>query len=72
MSSEDSSSPVLVDGKIYVTSEDGITTVMKAGPEFGVIAENDLESYTLPSVAVSQGQLFLRTEDFLYCIGQKQ
>lgn len=67
-----SSSPVLVEDKIYVTSEDGVTTVMKAGPEFGVIAENDLESYTLPSVAVSQGQLFLRTEDFLYCIGEKQ
>lgn len=67
-----SSSPVLADGKIYVTSEDGITTVMKAGPEFEVIAENDLESYTLPSVAVSEGQLFLRTEDYLYCIGERK
>ena len=67
-----SSSPVLADGKIYITSEDGITTVMKAGTEFGVIAENDLESYTLPSVAVSQGQLFLRTEDYFYCIGERK
>ena len=67
-----SSSPVLADGKIYITSEDGITTVMKAGPEFGVVAENDLESYTLPSVAISRGQLFLRTEDFLYCVGEKK
>lgn len=66
-----SSSPVLADGKIYVTSEDGITTVMKAGPEFGVLSENDLESYTLSSVAVSQGQLFMRTEDFFYCIGER-
>lgn len=67
-----SSSPVLVDDRIYVTSEDGVTTVMRAGPEFGIIAENDLESYTLPSVAVSRGQLFLRTEDFLYCVGDKK
>jgi outer membrane protein assembly factor BamB len=67
-----SSSPVLVEDRIYVTSEDGVTTVMKAGAEFGIIAENDLESYTLPSVAVSRGQLFLRTEDFLYCIGERQ
>jgi len=66
-----SSSPVLADGKVYVTSEDGITTVMKAGPEFGIIAENDLESYTLSSVAVSQGQLFMRTEGFFYCIGER-
>lgn len=67
-----SSSPVLADGKIYITNEDGVTTVMKAGVEFGVIAENDLESYTLPSVAVSQRQLFLRTEDYFYCIGARR
>ena len=67
-----SSSPVLADGKVYVTNEDGVTTVMKAGAEFGVIAENDLESYTLSSVAVSQGQLFLRNAEFLYCIGERR
>ena len=67
-----SSSPVLADGKVYITNEDWVTTVMKAGAEFGVIAENDLESYTLSSVAVSQGQLFLRNADFLYCIGDRR
>jgi outer membrane protein assembly factor BamB len=63
-----SASPVLADGKIYATSEDGVTTVLKAGPEFEVLAENHLESYTLSSPAISRGQLFLRTEEFLYCI----
>ena len=67
-----SSSPVLADGKVYITNEDGVTTVMKAGAEFDVIAENDLESYTLSSVAVSQGQLFLRNAEFLYCIGDRR
>ena len=67
-----SSSPVLADGKVYITNEDGVTTVMKAGAEFDVIAENDLESYTLSSVAVSQGQLFLRNAEFLYCIGERR
>ncbi|HSF18841.1 MAG TPA: PQQ-binding-like beta-propeller repeat protein [Vicinamibacteria bacterium] len=64
-----SASPVLADGKIYATSEDGITTVVKAGPFFEVLAENNLESYTLSSPAISRGQIFLRTEDYLYCIG---
>ena len=66
-----SSSPVLADGNLYVTSEDGVTTVMKADSSFEVIAENDLESYTLSSVAVSEGQLFMRTEDYFYCIGDR-
>jgi outer membrane protein assembly factor BamB len=64
-----SSSLVLADGKIYATNEDGVTTVIRAGPKFDVLAENRLESYTLSSPAISKGQIFLRTEDFLYCIG---
>ena len=35
-------SPVLADGKIYVTNEDGLTSVVRAGPKFEVLAENDL------------------------------
>ena len=66
-----SSSPVLADGKIYVTNEDGLTTVLKAGPKFEVLAENDLSDYTLSSVAISDGHIFLRTEHFLYAIGRR-
>ena len=67
-----SSSPVLADGKIYITSEDGITTVMKAGPNFEILARNNLADYSLSSVAISDGQLFLRTAQHLYCIGKRQ
>ncbi len=42
-----SASPVIADGKVYVTSEDGVTTVIEAGPVFKVLAENDLGDYTL-------------------------
>ena len=66
-----SSSPVLADGKVYVTNEDGLTTVLKAGPKFEVLAENDLSDYTLSSPAISDGQIFLRTEHFLYAIGRR-
>lgn len=66
-----SSSPVLADGKIYVTNEDGVTTVVKAGPEFEVLAENALNDYCLSSPAISGGQIFIRTAQNLYCIGKK-
>ena len=66
-----SSSPVLADDKIYVTNEEGLTTVVKAGPKFEVLAENPLNDYTLSSPAISDGQIFIRTATNLYCIGKK-
>ncbi|HWQ32329.1 MAG TPA: PQQ-binding-like beta-propeller repeat protein [Blastocatellia bacterium] len=66
-----SSSPVLADGKIYISNEDGLTTVIKAGPQFEVLAENELGDYCLSSPAISDGQIFIRTSKFLYCIGPR-
>jgi outer membrane protein assembly factor BamB len=66
-----SSSPVLADGKIYITNEDGLTTVLRAGPKFEVMAENDLNDYCLSSLAISDGQIFIRTAQHLYCIGKR-
>ena len=40
-----SSSPLLADGKIYATNEDGTTTVLKAGGEFEILAVNKLNEY---------------------------
>ena len=66
-----SASPLLADGKLYVTNERNITTVLAAGPEFKVLATNELDgSYTLSSIAVSGDQLFLRTSTHLYCIAK--
>ena len=66
-----SGSPVLADGKIYVTNEDGLTTVVAAGPKFQVLAENPLNDYVLSSPAISDGQIFIRTAQHLYAIGKK-
>ena len=66
-----SSSPVLADGKIYATNEDGLTTVVKAGPQFEILAENALNDYTLSSPAISDGQIFMRTAQHLYCFGKR-
>ena len=58
-------------GEIYITSEDGLATVMRAGASFEVLAENALDSYTLSSPAISEGQIFQRTDDYFYCIGKR-
>ncbi len=63
-----SSSPVLADGKIYIGNEAGLVTVLKAGPEFEVLAENDFADYMLSSPAISGGRIFLRTTHYLYAI----
>ena len=72
-----SASPILADGKIYVTTEEtGLTTVYRAGPKFEIISSNrlldDCAPYCLSTVAVSDGQLFLRTSSFLWAIGDRR
>jgi len=64
-----SSSPTLADGKIYALSEDGITTVVKAGREFEILAKNSLDGYTLSTPSVSQGHLYIRAGQTLFAIG---
>ena len=66
-----SASPVLADGKIYITNEGGTTSVFKAGREFEVLAENVVDDYCLSSLAISDGQIFLRTTKHLYAIGER-
>ncbi|HXW05333.1 MAG TPA: PQQ-binding-like beta-propeller repeat protein [Vicinamibacterales bacterium] len=67
-----SASPVIAEGRIYVTSEnEGLTSVFTAGPKFQLIAENPLEDYCLSSPAVSGGQIFIRTDRHLWAIGER-
>ena len=68
------SSPVLADGKIYVVSQHNGTYVVAAKPHFELLAHNrfsDDDSRTNASPAVDQGQLLLRTDRRLYCIGTR-
>ena len=63
-----SASPLLADGKIHCTSEDGTTTIVKAGSEFEILGTNKLEGLTLASPMAVDSQIFIRTADYLYCI----
>lgn len=65
-----SASPVAGDGKVYFTNEAGTTTVVQAGVEFVVLAENRLEEEVLASPAISRGALLIRAGKRLYCIGK--
>ena len=66
-----SGSFVLADGKLYITNEDGLTSVVRAGPKFELLAENNFDDYTLSSPAISDGQIFIRTTGWLWAVGKR-
>jgi outer membrane protein assembly factor BamB len=68
---EYSASPVYADGKIYLFSEDGKTTVIKPSRTFEKLAENKLDEGFLASPAIAGRALFLRTRTHLYRIEKK-
>lgn len=66
-------SVLAADGKLFAVSRRRGTFVLEAKPEYTVIAQNDLgdDSDFNASPAVSRGQLFLRSNQALYCLGKK-
>lgn len=65
-----SASPVLADGKIYITREDGTTFVLEQGNEFKVLATNELpDEFVVATPVFVDGRILIRTADHLYCIG---
>ena len=64
-----SASPVAGDGKVYLLSETGETVVLRAGRTPQILSRNDLGERSLASPAISNGQLFIRTDQHLVCIG---
>ena len=61
-------SPISAGDRIYIPSEEGITYVLKAGPNFEELARNPLDGKLAASPAVAGNCLFLRSEKYLYCI----
>ena len=65
-------SPTVADGKLYIMDEKGTVFVCGTGDEFQQLAKiemGDAEG-SRASIAVSQGQLFIRTTQALYCVGK--
>lgn len=69
-----SSSPVAVGDLVYMCSEDGTVYVLLTGDEFELVSRNPLGAKEgeifRSSMAVSNGQIFLRSDKRLYCVGE--
>jgi outer membrane protein assembly factor BamB len=67
-------SPIYADGKIYVLSERGTTTVLNPSDDpktpAEIIATNKLDELSRASIAVAGKQLIIRTANRLWCIGK--
>lgn len=63
-------SPVAGDGKIYLFSETGETIVVAAGREPRVLERNQLDERIVASPGISKGQIFIRSDQHLVCIGK--
>ncbi|MDQ3069151.1 MAG: PQQ-binding-like beta-propeller repeat protein [Acidobacteriota bacterium] len=66
-----SGSPVVSDGRIYASSEDGDIFVVKAGAAFEVLAQNSLGESLMATPAIAGGTLFVRGQRTLFAIGKK-
>jgi outer membrane protein assembly factor BamB len=67
-------SPVLADGRLYYVSQLNGTYVLAARPEYDMLAHNvvaDDKGRWNASPAVSDGQILLRSDEYLYCIANK-
>jgi hypothetical protein len=65
-----SASLVTAGGLVYFLADDGITKVVRPGKTLDVVAENPLGEYCYASPAISQGQIIIRGEKHLYCLGK--
>lgn len=61
-------SPLLADGKLYLTDEGGTTHVVKAGKEFEVVGTNPLDDLIWSSPAAAGDKLLFRGVKGLYCV----
>lgn len=66
-----SASLVSAGGLVYFTDDDGVTKIVRPGPEQEIVAESELGESCYASPAISNGQIFMRAEEHLYCIDRQ-
>ena len=64
-----SASPVAADGRIYLSGEDGVVFVVRAGPRFELLAANDMGEPLMATPALAGGLLFVRGARHLFAVG---
>ncbi len=55
-----------------MSNTQGEVFILAASPQFELIASNDMGEHTKAALAPSDGQLFIRTYENLYCIGRRR
>ena len=60
---------VTANGLVYSLADSGLMTIFKPGPAYEVVTQNALGEKCFASPVISEGQLFLRSDTHLYCIG---
>jgi outer membrane protein assembly factor BamB len=68
---EFTSSPVLIDGKMYAASEGGEVFVIAAEPKFRLLARNPLGERVRATPAVADNRLYIRGQHHLFCIAKR-
>jgi outer membrane protein assembly factor BamB len=67
-----SASPVYADGRIYFSSQEGVTYVARAGRAWELLAANKFDDGFMASPAVAGRSLLLRTRTHLYCVEERE
>jgi outer membrane protein assembly factor BamB len=65
------SSPVGAAGRVYITDRSGNTAVLKHGATYEVVASNSIDDGVDASPALADGDIYLRSHNFLYCISER-
>ena len=65
------SSPVAAEGKILLASEEGRVVVLRAAPEWQILASNGLGEDTFATPAILDGRIYVRTREALYCFAKR-
>lgn len=63
-------SPVAGDGKVYMASEPGVITILKAGGNWEIVSYHDFGERIMATPVIRRGRIYIRTDDALYCFGQ--
>lgn len=64
-----SGSGVVAEGRVYFTDDAGVTFVLAATSAFELLAKNPIGERVYSSPAFASGDIFLRGEKHLYCLG---
>jgi len=66
------SSPVAADGKIFAAGEDGKVVVLRAAPDWEIMAVNNLEEEIFATPAIVDGHIYVRTRAALYSFARQK